>query len=277
MQLFRATKKRDCVHYHIHFDSNNPTIYVCISLHFISNQNKGNYSPRPQYPTNYGPGPTVQPPPTNSMPIGPGQYPGRPMPNHVAPHSQFPPYQQNWGPPAPQSGMNHVQGKNTPPPPPPGSSPRPLNHLKQHLLHKGGYGGNQSPTPPQGYGNGPGMHPPMGPPHHMGPSHGPVPMGPTNMGPPSSAPHNPPPQGVVNSHMDINMPPQDGPQDNGVSSSGSSSSSLHPVTSIVTTGPDGQQMDEASQQSTLSNASAGKYKQNCTFRTSYDIEHPTSF
>ncbi|XP_037039675.1 trithorax group protein osa isoform X4 [Bradysia coprophila] len=214
---------------------------------------QGNYSPRPQYPTNYGPGPTVQPPPTNSMPIGPGQYPGRPMPNHVAPHSQFPPYQQNWGPPAPQSGMNHVQGKNTPPPPPPGSSPRPLNHLKQHLLHKGGYGGNQSPTPPQGYGNGPGMHQPMGPPHHMAPSHGP--MGPTNMGPPSTTPHNPPPPSGANSHMDINMP-TDGPQDNGVSSSGSSSSSLHPVTSIVTTGPDGQPMDEASQQSTLSNASA---------------------
>lgn len=30
------------------------------------------------------------------------------------------------------------------------------------------------------------------------------------------------------------------------------------VTSIVTTGPDGTPLDEASQQSTLSNASAGK-------------------
>lgn len=198
------------------------------------------------------------------MPIGPGQYQGRPMPNHV---QQFPPYQQNWGPPAPQGGgMNHVQGKNTPPVPPPGppgSSPRPLNHLKQHLLHKGGYVGAPSPTPPQGYGNGPGMHPPMGPPHHMGPPQ----HGPTNMGPPTSAPHNALPSiGNVgpNSHSDVSMPPE-GPQDNGVSSSGSSSnSSLHPVTSIVTTGPDGTPLDEASQQSTLSNASAGKSNSKCT-------------
>lgn len=45
-------------------------------------------------------------------------------------------------------------------------------------------------------------------------------------------------------------------QDNGLSS-GSSASSQHPVTSIVTTGPDGTTIDEASQQSTISNASAG--------------------
>lgn len=81
------------------------------------------------------------------------------------------------------------------------------------------------------------------------------------MGPPSSAPHNPPPPSVgPNSHTDVSIPP-DGPQDNGVSSSGSSSnSSLHPVTSIVTTGPDGAPLDEASQQSTLSNASAGEFR-----------------
>lgn len=45
-------------------------------------------------------------------------------------------------------------------------------------------------------------------------------------------------------------------QDNGISS-GSSASSQHPVTAIVTTGPDGTTIDEASQQSTISNASAG--------------------
>lgn len=45
-------------------------------------------------------------------------------------------------------------------------------------------------------------------------------------------------------------------QDNGISS-GSSASSQHPVTSIITTGPDGTTIDEASQQSTISNASAG--------------------
>lgn len=31
------------------------------------------------------------------------------------------------------------------------------------------------------------------------------------------------------------------------------------ITSVITTGPDGAPMDEASQQSTLSNTSAGKY------------------
>lgn len=41
-------------------------------------------------------------------------------------------------------------------------SPRPLTHLKHHLLQKG-YG-NQSPTSPQSFVNGPAMHQPMGPP-----------------------------------------------------------------------------------------------------------------
>lgn len=121
---------------------------------------------------------------------------------------------------------------------------------------------------PNSMGGGPGNMVPgnMGPgsmgPGSMGPgSMGPGSMGPGNMGPPTSAPHNAPigaTGGGPNSHSELSMPP-DGPQDNGVSSSGSSSnSSLHPVTSIITTGPDGAPMDEASQQSTLSNASAGK-------------------
>lgn len=50
------------------------------------------------------------------------------------------------------------------------------------------------------------------------------------------------------------VPPPDN-LDNGINSSGSSSQ--HPVTSIITTGPDGTNIDEASQQSTISNASAG--------------------
>lgn len=243
------------------------------------------------------------------------------MLNHVSPHSQFPSYQQNWGPPAPQPVMNHVQGKNAPPSSPQsgagsinsgGSSPRPLNHLKQHLLHKGGYGSAPSPTPPQGYGNGPSMHPPMGPPsHHMGPPHGPasmggpggmvvgpggqmvlsssmgpgsqlgaagqmgpVPnMGSTSMGPPSTHNAQLGAVGGPNSHSEGSMP-LDGPQDNGVSSSGSSSnSSQHPVTSIVTTGPDGAPMDEASQQSTLSNASAGM----CAINVFFNLFHTTYF
>lgn len=184
------------------------------------------------------------------MPPGPGQYTGRPM-NHVS----FPPYQQNWGPPTPQSGSmigNHVQGKGAPPPSSPGNSPRPLTYLKQHLQHKGGYNSSQSPTPPQGYGNGPGMHPPMAPPHHMGP-----PMGPTSMGPPSSAPQSQSPASIgPNSHPDVNMQSQSDSQDNGLNPAINNIS--HPVTSIVTTGPDGTPIDEVSQQSTLSNASAGK-------------------
>nr|XP_014088851.1 trithorax group protein osa isoform X3 [Bactrocera oleae] len=250
---------------------------------------QGSYPPRPQYtPSGYAPSqpPTNQPTSANSMPPGGGpQYPGRPMPNHTGsggPHAQYPPY-QNWVPPSPQGGPggggapggasaagmgNHVQGKGTPPPggppqPPGGGSPRPLNYLKQHLQHKGGYG--SGPAPQQGYGNGPGMHPgmPMGPPHHMGPPHGP-----TNMGPPTSTP----PQsmggvgpigsmvavsGNVGSGVVLSGDGEHISQDNGISSSGSSTASgPHPVTSVVTTGPDGTPIDEVSQQSTLSNASA---------------------
>ncbi|KAL1394413.1 hypothetical protein pipiens_011978 [Culex pipiens pipiens] len=278
-----------------------------------SPHSQGSYSPRPQYPGAYGPspgGPGGQPgqppppgPPPNSVAGGPGGYPGHRMPNHVGgppPHSQYPPhqpYQQGWGPPQghvnnhqqqqpgqPGKGMppspqqpNQAQSQQGPPPggPPQSGSPRPLNYLKQHLQHKGGYGGAPSPTPPppQGYGNGPGMHPPMGPPHHMGP-----PMGPTSMGPPSGTPPNQPPgHPGPNSHPD-GLPPQQqqqqqpqqpphpesgppgmlGQQDNGISSSGPGGGGgglPHPVTSLVTTGPDGAPLDEVSQQSTISNTS----------------------
>lgn len=171
-------------------------------------------------------------------------------------------------PPSPQQNPNQAQSQ--PGPPPQSGSPRPLNYLKQHLQHKGGYGGAPSPTPPQGYGNGPGMHPPMGPPHHMGP-----PMGPTSMGPPSGTPPNQQPPGPPNSHpgdgsglppQQQQQPPQQphpgggepGPmlgQDNGISSSGPGGGVPHPVTSLVTTGPDGAPLDEVSQQSTISNTS----------------------
>lgn len=79
---------------------------------------------------------------------------------------------------------------------------------------------------------------------------------PGNMGPPFSPHHGPPAN--MNTHPDGSMP-LEASQDNGISSSGSSTSSQHPVTSIVTTGPDGTPIDEASQQSTISNASAGMY------------------
>ncbi|XP_055644200.1 trithorax group protein osa isoform X2 [Toxorhynchites rutilus septentrionalis] len=267
-------------------------------------QYPGSYGPTP--PGGQPGQPPPPGPPPNSVAGGPGGYPGHRMPNHVGgppPHSQYPPhqpYQQGWGPPGPGpqgpgshvnnhqqqqpvKGMpptgvppspqqpNQAQSQQGPPTggPPQSGSPRPLNYLKQHLQHKGGYGGAPSPTPPQGYGNGPGMHPPMGPPHHMGP-----PMGPTSMGPPSGTPPNqqgppgPPssqqqvPQIGPNSHPDGSLPPQPphpesgpiGGHDNGVSSSGPGGVP-HPVTSLVTTGPDGAPLDEASQQSTLSNTS----------------------
>lgn len=164
--------------------------------------------------------------------------------------------------------QNHVPGKGAPPNSPQGS-PRPINYLKQHLQVKGGYQQQGQPPPSQGYGNGPGMHPPMGPPHHMGP-----PMT-TNMGPPQSTTGSMPPQNMPpNSHPDAtSMPPhmesaqqqQQQPgqqiqsQDNGIPPPPQQQQQLsHPVTSIVTTGPDGTSLDEASQQSTLSNASAGE-------------------
>uniref|UniRef100_A0A1A9ZVM8 ARID domain-containing protein n=1 Tax=Glossina pallidipes TaxID=7398 RepID=A0A1A9ZVM8_GLOPL len=243
---------------------------------------QGSYPPRPQYPPgSYAPTPpnSSQPSSVNSMPpgSGPQQYAaGRPILNHGG-GSPYPAY-QNWVPPSGQGGGpvnvgsvppgapgtpggapmgNHIQSKGTPPPPQSGGSSRPLNYLKQHLQHKGGYGPGTGP--PQGYGNGPGMHPgmPMGPPHHMGPPHGP-----TNMGPPTSTPPQPMMGGAVGTpegNSGPPPPPDHISQDNGISSSGSSSSASgppHPVTSVVTTGPDGTPMDEASQQSTLSNASA---------------------
>jgi AT-rich interactive domain-containing protein 1 len=251
-----------------------------------SQYSQGNYSPRAQYP-GYG---NQQGPPNS-----PGQY--RPMHNHVGPpggpHSghpgQYPPhpgYPQVWPPGPPQNNpgamSNHIQGKNIGPPLPqspqgqqqqqqpqqppqqqqqqpqqpggPGGSPRQLNYLKQHLQHKGGYSQGSTP-PPQGYGNGPGIHPPMGPPsHHMGPPTGP----PSSMGPPPASTGTPPSHmenpGMQQMPPNIHHPEGMPPQDNGMPPTS------HQVTSLITTGPDGAAIDEASQQSTVSNTSIGKRK-----------------
>lgn len=232
-----------------------------------SQYSQANYSPRAQY-TGYG----NQGPP-QGPPNSPVQH--RPMYNHVGPpqgHPGYPPY-QNWAPPPqnnPNVMTNHIQGKNIMPPGPPqspgvqqgmpsaqqqqqqqqqaGGSPRQLNYLKQHLQHKGGYSQGSTP-PPQGYGNGPGIHPTMGPPSHMGPPSTAMGPPPTSTGTPPSHMENPAmqiPPGIH--HQDV-MPV---PQDNGIQQS------PHPVTSLITTGPDGTQLDEASQQSTLSNTSIGQ-------------------
>lgn len=232
-----------------------------------SQYSQGNYSPRAQYP-GYGQHPPMPP---NSQ----SQY-RPPMQNHVNP--QYPPY--HWAPPPQQQQQNqggnpavmtnHIagpQGKNIGPPqsqspqlqgpgtpqnkqqpsgppnqqqqqqqgqPGPGSSPRQLNYLKQHLQHKGGYQQGGSTPPPQGFGNGPGIpHSAMGPPSH------------SHMGPPTSA--MPPPGAPLVEGM-----PMHHPEDNGMQQAS------HQATSLITTGPDGAPLDEASQQSTLSNTSIGE-------------------
>lgn len=129
-------------------------------------------------------------------------------------------------------------------------------------------------------GVGPGSAPPspgpqnfhMGPPghHHSGMGVPPT-MGPPHI-PPSSSPmltnnhpHEgpmPPPSSTPNSHSQL----VNEMLDNGITTTSQGSMNTHvtatsvgSVTSVVTTGPDGAPIDEGSQQSTLSNASAGKF------------------
>ncbi|XP_023704592.1 trithorax group protein osa isoform X9 [Cryptotermes secundus] len=174
---------------------------------------QGNYTPRPQQLGNmqygatqgYGPGPGGQQnPQANNM--GPGQYQGRPLPNHVA---QFP--YQGWGGPTMNQGPppNMMGGPGKGPGPQPNVPPQAANptagprphtsphYLKQHLQHKMGFGASGMPpssSPLQvGYGGAtspgmpPGSAPGMGPPgsmhHHTG-------MG-SPMGPPPSGHHHP--------------------------------------------------------------------------------------
>ncbi|CAH1103269.1 unnamed protein product [Psylliodes chrysocephalus] len=257
------------------------------------------YPPRPpsniQYPgQGYGP-PTSQPPPPNNMP--PQQFPGRSAPNHMQ-NSQFPPYQQSW-----QSSMSTSSkgnGPNSPAQAPgpgsqsPGPTTRPPHYLKHHLQHKMGFQNvpgstPPSPSPPQNYH----MGPPTG--HHhsgMGP---PPSMGPPNMPPasspllPNNHPHDgpmPPPSSTPNSHTQM----VSDMMDNGITTTAQGGLNTHvttatggSVTSVVTTGPDGTPIDEGSQQSTLSNASAasGEDPQCTTPKTSRKNDmgiysHPTT-
>uniref|UniRef100_A0A8D8PVJ6 Trithorax group protein osa n=1 Tax=Cacopsylla melanoneura TaxID=428564 RepID=A0A8D8PVJ6_9HEMI len=139
----------------------------------------------------------------------------------------------------------------------PGSAQYGQYHMQQQHPgfpgQQGGYNFNVNNVPqPGGYGNSPPT------PHHA-------------MGPPML-----PPGGTPNSHPESMHPPVQLHSDS--SSDSTMMSDRHDngyasgpsvVTSIVTTGPDGQPMDEASQQSTLSNASVasgGEENQNpvCT-------------
>ncbi|XP_076262071.1 trithorax group protein osa isoform X4 [Rhynchophorus ferrugineus] len=237
------------------------------------------YSPRP--PGNFGPAgqgyvpSNAQPPTSNSMP--PQQFPGRPGPPNHMQNPQFSHYQQPWpSSPSPGQKVNSGGGPNgqnppgpqTPGCPSPGPNLRPPHYLKHHLQHKMGFAGvgpgsaPPSPGPPQNFH----MGPPSG--HHhsgMGP---PPSMGPPNM-PPSSSPmltnnhpHEgpmPPPSSTPNSHSQM----VNDMLDNGITTTPQGSMNTHvsaasggSVTSVVTTGPDGTPIDEGSQQSTLSNASA---------------------
>ncbi|CAG9817012.1 unnamed protein product [Phaedon cochleariae] len=214
----------------------------------------GQYAPRPppsgvQYLGQYGPQAPPQAPP-------PQQFARGGAANHMQ-NSQFPPYQQGWQPAMAGAGAKG----NGPNPPAQSQSPRPPHYLKHHLQHKMGPQ-PPSPGPPQAY------H--MGPPHHSG-------MGPPSMGPPSSSAHlpnshpgpnpghdggpMPPPSSTPNSHATgADM------MDNGITTTAAgpamgtlvtaAAAAQGSVTSVVTTGPDGAPIDEGSQQSTLSNASA---------------------
>lgn len=205
---------------------------------------QGGYPPHQGQHAGY-PGPqNIWPPPQNNPAAGVNHLPGGK--NIGPPHSQSPqPQQQQQAPPGVQQqqqpGPNSQQQQ-------PGGSPRQLNYLKQHLQHKGGYAQGTTP-PPQNYGNGPAMGPPMGPP-----------MPPSAMGPP---PHGAvPPQHMENASGMNQMPPnvhhEGMPPQESVNNGMPPSIPHHQVTSIVTTGPDGTQLDEASQQSTLSNTSIGE-------------------
>ncbi|XP_065166302.1 trithorax group protein osa isoform X4 [Atheta coriaria] len=240
------------------------------------------YAARPVYPNQgYGP-PASQPPPNNSMPPQPVVFPNRGVPNHSP---QFPPYQQPWPGGPPVSAGNHLAapGKGGSGPPPPAGAPnspssgpqRPPHYLKQHLHNKMGFGGTPpssmppSPSPPTNYHMGP---PPVG--HHLSGMGPPPSMGPPNMPPATSPllqnnhPHDggpmPPPASTPNSHHPLSAgPPPHEMMDNGITTTAGGGMGTHvtsaaggSVTSVVTTGPDGTPIDEGSQQSTLSNASA---------------------
>uniref|UniRef100_A0AAR5PVU0 ARID domain-containing protein n=1 Tax=Dendroctonus ponderosae TaxID=77166 RepID=A0AAR5PVU0_DENPD len=229
------------------------------------------HSPMPPVPGGYGPPGQQSPhpgsykgmvagpggPPQNSpqMPLyqhQPGQYPVQAGGYPPRPPGNFGPSSQGYGP---TSGC-----------PSPGPTLRPPHYLKHHLQHKMGFAGvgpgSAPPSPgPQNFHMGPPGH------HHSGMGVPPS-MGPPHI-PPSSSPmltnnhpHEgpmPPPSSTPNSHSQL----VNDMLDNGITTTSQGSMNTHvtatsvgSVTSVVTTGPDGAPIDEGSQQSTLSNASA---------------------
>ncbi|XP_015594992.1 trithorax group protein osa isoform X2 [Cephus cinctus] len=213
--------------------------------------------PRPhmQFPQGY-------PPPTNSQPPPNNQYqPARP--NNMA---QYPPYPHKMGfnnvpsgmPPSP--GPPQVYGTGGGPgmvPPgtsglsaignmgPPASSMGPPPPSPNHV----------SSQPPATSSAVPHPHPPAATPplNHEG----------SPMPPPSTTPNShPTPAPTPTSHSSAELSTETS-NDSGITTTASGTSAINvtstssgTVTSVITTGPDGTSLDEGSQQSTLSNASA---------------------
>ncbi|XP_014258730.1 trithorax group protein osa isoform X2 [Cimex lectularius] len=214
---------------------------------------------------------------------GPHMHNYKMAPHQMAPHAP-PPQSQQIPPYSPQAPLQHQypqqgnygvrggsMGYGSPgyqgppggmPPqsqyPPRGPIPNHVQYPPSPYQHKVGYSGNMPPSPGSynSHSGGtmgppaphhPGMPPPP-PPHHDGPMPPPPPAStPTHEVHDSSVTTT-----VAGSGMSNVTPSPGGP------APGS-------VTSIVTTGPDGASLDEASQQSTLSNASAASGDDgNCT-------------
>ncbi|XP_069361885.1 trithorax group protein osa isoform X3 [Maniola hyperantus] len=161
-------------------------------------------------------------------------------------------------PPRPSSSLSDGSGPTVPgrpgagapggAGPPPSGAPPPGAMLPQPYPHHGPY--KPAPYPPQSYPYPPrnhhpypyGGYRPTPPPHPSHPSqhYPPLKQAGRHMGPPGEA--MPPPTAPGEAH------------DNGPAA---------PATALVTTGPDGAPLDEGSQQSTLSNASAASGEEPC--------------
>lgn len=244
----------------------------------------------------------------------PGSMMGATSSNHLAPGGKGScgPVSSQGAPPPPGNATQQQTQPSNASPSPRSHTPPHQAYLKQHLQHKVGFasGGSGMPPSPGSYssnstppGMGPPHHHPMGPPHH--PGMGPPPtMGPPNshaghheggpMPPPSSTPNSHPGMGHVEVSAPGNPPGPVDLHDNGITTTAtgtvmtsvSGSTSQGGVTSLVTTGPDGAPMDEASQQSTLSNASAasgedpsctpGKSRKDGVGGGMYPHSHPTT-
>ncbi|XP_046477122.1 trithorax group protein osa isoform X2 [Neodiprion pinetum] len=234
----------------------------------------GGAAGQPGYPQNSYPlaRPHMQfaqgyPPPSNSQAPPNNQY-QPPRPNNMAP--QYPPYPHKMGfnsvqtgmPPSPGPPQVYVTG-NSPGMAPPGP---------------GGMGGMGSMGPPASSMGPPppspnhiGNQPSSGPPSSLGPHSGPHPPAATPplnhegspMPPPSTTPNShPTSMPTPSSHSSTDLA-TDTSNDSGITTTASGTSAINvtstssgTVTSVITTGPDGTSLDEGSQQSTLSNASA---------------------